>query len=168
MNRKLMRVLLVALGVFGVLWFLCVNRCVGVQECGNCGYRADYVDYRVCGITVARRTYTQGTPFLARIAEDLGAPCEHPAWRDILLRRYWGLVLCFKWDHAGMQMVGDSKYRYTKRFQEAVRQLAKDRPGLAEEFRDRVIYAHDREFWEEVLELLRPHLGPEELNPTGQ
>ncbi len=58
------------------VWFAAVDRSWFVEDCPDCEFGRDIVQYRILTIPV-REEIDEYRPVVQRIAEDLGVPCRH-------------------------------------------------------------------------------------------
>ncbi len=164
-RRKVISIVLAG-GAVVALWCLLVHRCMGVLGCEACGYNAIYTDIRIAGYTVHRGVQVRRITLQARIAEDLGAPCEHPDLREYPVhQRYWGLCICFDRRPFAMEMNLDYQEVYTEQFRDQIRRLVRRQPGLAEEFRQRVLYEHEWQYFRAFRERI---VAMVDSNGSGQ
>jgi hypothetical protein len=89
------------------------------------------------------------------VARDLGAPCLHRELHRLHKYRWWGLC-CGPWpSHSGTFGLSASEERYDEQLRAKVRAIAGSTPGLAEEFRARVVHMHDWNYWYRFMRELR-------------
>ena len=161
-TKRYKRTIALVTAIVALLWFVGAQRLRFVDVCGDCHYYARYDEYRLFGAVLWRHTLCQEQALTALIAEDLGAPCEHRDFSTDLIRRYWGFFICMRYDCYD-RMTGEPRYIHTEHFRAVVESLARERPELPTEFRQRVIYDDDMEYYGRFLKELEPRLGPAEL-----
>lgn len=144
-------------------WFLAVDWSWFVEDCPDCFYQRHLCVYRVCGIPLHTQIIEYHTPF-EFFSRDLGYPCPHPRYWRFHKYRLWGLCVC-KWPcHHGTFGVegGPQSKWYPPSRQAEIKGIAATRPSLGEEFRERVVYHHDMDYWLEFCRPLEP-LRPETM-----
>ena len=126
-----------------LLWLVAVDLSWFRDRCEDCWLDRDIWQVRVYGMPVYERTREHG--ILHRVAEDLGVRCPHQHSSHDYLRRYWGLVYpaypCF---NGILRLSGEDWYDDAAA--EIVRARGKSSPALAEEFRQKVLVAHDWQY----------------------
>jgi hypothetical protein len=143
-------------GISLLFWFLGVDSFWFNERCGNCHYERDAVQYRVFGAVIYERSQDHHA-IMELVARDLGAVCLH---QDIDLNRikmYRFRGLCIHDGpiiHRTWRLSGGESW-YTEELAAKVRILARDNPELGEEFRNRVVYGHDWNYWGRFIRELR-------------
>jgi hypothetical protein len=151
----LARLLVLAIGLTG-LWFVAVEESVYVDSCPDCFYVAYVVQYKVVGVVVSEKTYTNSQSLMEQAASCLGVPCSHPhvdRWQKC---RYWGLLLCgWPYLNGTLNLVGDQSPEFVEALGHALRRLEKQNPNLAAEFKERVLEKHDLVYWRQLMQLVQ-------------
>lgn len=159
MKPALKRALLLAglLMVLGGLWMSLVDASWFVEECPECHWGADVIEYRVCGraISQTEEVYEESWHYLVTV--DLGVPCQHPGKIRWHKHRYWGLCYCAApCINGSYRLVDDESYSDLSPRVRAWRELD---PTLGPRFRDALAH-DDREFVKEFFRRLRAGESP--------
>lgn len=158
--------LLISAPALGLLWLVAVDRSRFLEECDYCRSRSDVTRYRVLGITVSETRHERPT-LRSRVAEDLGAPCPH-SYQRRHQHRWWGLVYCARPPIRDSSIrdssIKDSSIRetdqrsadqwYSRPIARIVRSIGRQRPELSEEFRRKVLFDHNLQYWRRFVEEL--------------
>jgi hypothetical protein len=139
----IVRAMMALLGI-GVLWMVAVDRSWVRELCPDCELDRDILQYRVLRIPIHEEIVAEHLTATCRIATDLGIPCQH-CFQRVLMTRYWGLFFpahpCF----CGTVRLTSTEW-YDDGMAEIVRARGQESPGLAEEFRRRVLVEHDDKY----------------------
>ena len=139
-----------------LLWFMAVDWLWFTEDCGCCHTYRDVTQYRVFGVVVCE-SQGEHKSIMAKIAEDLGAPCAHKFSR-CQRQRWWGLVLCDPTSSNGVVRIIDSEW-YDEEMRHRVRSLGRSSPSLAHEYHRNVLVKFDRTYWSQFCGELRRETG---------
>jgi hypothetical protein len=149
LTRATCRRLLIASGVAMVAiaaWFLAIDFSWFVERCPDCLCDRSAIEWRVLGFPV-RKSLVAEPNLIEQVAADLGVTCSHPSLERWHKHRWWGLCICAYPCHNGITgLTGDPSW-YDSQLSLKVRELVAAEPGLPQEFRQRVLIDHDREYW---------------------
>ncbi|MHC4501391.1 MAG: hypothetical protein ACYS21_20060 [Planctomycetota bacterium] len=135
------------------LWFLGVDKSWFVEECHDCRYQCDVIQYRLFSLPLHERK-TEHHPPIELVARDLGAPCPHQHFHRWHKHRCWGLCCC-AWPRIdGITRLSGGPW-YDRQLSAKVKAAAAADPTLAEDFRRRVVYGHDWNYWRRFTRELR-------------
>lgn len=149
MKRKLTIILLTLVFILA-LWFLGVDRSWFVEECPDCYFGRDILQFRVFTIPIYQRTEDSDT-LLSKVAADVGAECKHPKLDRWHKHRYWGLIICAcPCINGTYRMSGDNKW-YDDKARSIVKDCIRANPSLRDEFAERVLKNHDWTYWKAFL-----------------
>lgn len=150
MNRK--TVIFASSSTVGValLWFLAVDWSWFVEECPDCGYMGDVVQYRLLAIPIAQEI-DEYPSIVQRIAEDLGVGCTHPQLERWHKHRRWGLCYCKSPCINGVYRLSGDDSWYTEDVSEKIQSLVQDDPSIGSEFAERVLTNHEYSFIRTVV-----------------
>jgi hypothetical protein len=112
------------------------------------------VETRVFGILVSQRFHTEMESFDARIAHDLGAACPHCFVRGLVGRRH-GLLLPAFSAQIPFSFFPDAPEWYEKNSTAIIAGLKARNPGVAREFRDRVLLNPDHAYRRRLMQTMR-------------
>ncbi len=155
--------LLLGIAAVAVLWMVAVDWSWFVERCDDCWLDRDILQIRVYRVPVAETTREYGVLHL--VARDLGVPCSHNhvvRWHKY---RFWGLIYP-AWPCISGTLRLSGEDWYDDAITEIVRAKAKESPGLAEEFRRRVLVDHDRQYLFAFLAELRKSRMKETSHPS--
>ena len=131
-------------------WFLLVDRSWFIDDCPDCGYSSDVLQYRVAGWAIHEDTRNDFS-ILQRFAADLGTECTHPQITRWHQHRYWGLWFCASPCINGLHGLYEDDSWYDSSTTAQVKAFAKANPSLHAEFSQRVLKDHDFTFFRETL-----------------
>lgn len=143
-RRVIILPLIVILSI--ALWFLGVDKSWFVEGCEDCNFNRDVVQYRIFGIPI-HEIVREYHPVYARVGRDLGAPCPHQHHFRWHKHRWWGLWYCAWPCINGTYYLSADDTWYSAELIAKVKAKATIDPKLAEEFRQRVVYDHDWDYW---------------------
>ena len=146
MKKRRIAILLLVVILSVVLWFLGIDRSWFVEGCDDCNFTRDVVQYRILGIPI-HEIVREYHPVYARVASDLGAPCLHQHHFRWHKHRWWGLCYCAWPCINGIFYLGADDSWYSAELIEKVKAKGVIYLKLAEEFRQRVLYNHDWDYW---------------------
>lgn len=146
-RSKKFRLLILVITVMCVCWFLFIDWVWLIEGCEDCGYQRFVLQYRVYGVPVSQRVIEYRTS-LQEVAEDLGVPCAHLASYRYLKQRWWGLAVPRNQGIAGTVRIAVDESPYNSEQREIVRAMARDNPGVAREFYQKVMVERDRTYWD--------------------
>jgi hypothetical protein len=156
-SRTTLRRVLIASGLAAVAiatWFLAVDFSWFVESCPDCLCDRSALEWRVLGYPVRQSIVTEPN-LIEQVATDLGVPCSHPSLQRWHKHRWWGLCICACPCHNGIVgLTGDPDW-YDPRLSSKVRGLTASEPGLPQEFRQRVLIEHDKQYWLAFRDRLR-------------
>ena len=153
MKRKITIVLLSLIFIVA-FWFLGVDCSWFVEECPDCLFGRDIIQYRVLTIPIYQRTEDSET-LLSKIAADVGAECKHPKLTRWHKHRYWGLIFCAWPCINGIYRMSDSHPWYDDKARTIVKDMVKTNPSLRDEIAERVLKNHDWEYWKVFLDRVK-------------
>jgi hypothetical protein len=154
-NRRAVFGATVTAVVLSTVWFLCVRESAYYEACNHCDSRRVSVETQVFGLVVSRRFHSEKESFDARLARDLGSPCEHCFVRQLLARKYGLLLVCNSHDiPLSFHPLPVPDWYETDGLAILTTLKAKN-PGLPEEFRARVFFNSDREFSQRLIQSIR-------------
>lgn len=145
----------IMLTVAGVMiWMAAIDLSFFHEGCGHCNSHWHRGELRLLHQPFWSWKGRDHFPTLKLIAEDLGAPCPHDYQRTHLLR-FWGL-----WWPGSPFINGTcclaTKDWYDNATRQRVRELAVGDPDLGNEFRQRGVLDHDRDFLREFFAKVNP------------
>ena len=130
-----------------VLWFIAIDKSWFIEGCENCLYHRDVIKYRFFTIPIYEHSSETHTP-VEIIAQALGSPCPHKNWYVRHKYRWWGLVFCVCPCESGTTGFNyDIESWYHASLREKLREASERNPTLGEEFRQRVVYKNDWDYW---------------------
>jgi len=141
------------------LWFLGVDKSWFWEECNDCAYQCDVIQYRFFSIPLHERKTERRTP-IELVARDLGAPCPHSDLHRGHKHRWWGLCFCAWPCINGITGLSGPPW-YDEQLSARVKAAAAENPTLGEEFRRRVVYGHDWNYFKRF----RDELSNGDLEP---
>lgn len=153
MKRRII-LAVVALIAPTLVWFLAVDFSVFHESCPDCHSDRDIGQYRVFGYPV-REDIFEHPSSIERVSADLDVPCSHANRERWHANRLWGLCICACPCHRGIVRLSDDLSWYDEHAVAEVKSLAAANPGLAEEFRSRVLVEHDLDYWRAFMDKLR-------------
>jgi hypothetical protein len=137
--------LLVAVSV--ILWFVAVDKSFFLEGCRDCGYERDTIRYRILTIPIHKTPIEQHSP-VEVVADALGAPCPHKDWYVVHKYRWWGLVFCAcPCERGTTGLIYEIDSWYDDSLREKLREASERNSTLGEEFRQRVVYKQDWNYW---------------------
>ena len=123
-------------------WLLGVDCSWFVEECPDCSFGRDIIQYRILTIPIYQRSREYNS-VLQKIATDIGAECEHPNLVRWHKHRYWGLLICaYPCINGTYRMSGDDSW-YDNKARAIVKEMVRANPSLRDEFAERVLKNHD-------------------------
>ena len=154
--RKRRLILSVVAGVVALIvaWFCAVDVSWFVESCPDCGSGWNSIQYRILQIPISdhRRSNTM---MLELVCADLGVPCTHPNLMRRHKHRWWGLCICAYPCHNGIDGFAGDADDYNETMSSRVKALSKEHPTLGQEFRQRVLVAHDYDYWHAFAERIK-------------
>ena len=139
------------------IWFLGVDVSLFVENCPDCGFGSDNIQYRFLTIPISQRTNNSDT-LLSKVATDIGAECKHPKLSRYHQARYWGLLICACPCDNGMRMSGGFEW-YDDKAKTIVQEMARANPSLRDQITKRVVKHHDWEYWKAFIERVKALRG---------
>ena len=79
--------------IMSLAWFLLVDHSTFIDDCPDCMYSRDVLQYRLAGHCIHENTRDYLT-IVQRVAVDVGTECTHPQMHRWHKHRYWGLWFC--------------------------------------------------------------------------
>lgn len=130
-----------------ILWFVGVDRSWFIEGCEDCLFHRDIVQYRIFGIPIHERSDERNS-LIQLVARDLGAPCAHRGFYRLHKHRWWGLCYLGWPKIDGTFALGSTEESwYNEDVADKLKAVALVNPTLGEEFRRRVLYRHDWNYW---------------------
>lgn len=146
-------------------WFGAVDLTGEYERCEYCRSYRQVVKVRVLGVSVVRRTVSEYEYLASRLAADLGTRCPH-SYRSGLCVRLYGMLISASIapEEAGGYLLEDGKsYEwYGQEERRKWRRLGATIPGFADDFRRRVLFEHDFEYFHSLLNRIRTCKGMDE------
>lgn len=141
--------------IFLVLWFVGVDKSWFVEDCSDCLYGREILQYRVFTMSIYETVYEYPTSFQL-IANDLGKPCPHNNYSRYHKYRWWGLTSFAYPRLPGTTRLGNAAW-YTEDIALKVRKMSAENPKLKDEFFQKVILAKKKntEYTHDFLVKLR-------------
>lgn len=146
------RIILVPAAVV-LFWFAAVDRQFSLVRCRRCDSHHFTFQYRIVGIPLATTRHNEHGDLLAKIARDLGKPCDHDYRQRPLVRR-WGLLLPERQAFGTTCCLGVGP-DYAANVRPKVLALARSHPEVAQEFHRRVLLNQDYQYLRELCARLR-------------
>ena len=147
-QRKILMFVIACVSLIG-LWFLGVDKSVFLEECSDCLYQKDIIQYRIFTIPVHQKEIEHHS-FLELTALALEAPCPHRNLQRWHRHRRWGLCFCAYPCINGIQGLDtDLESWYTEDLITKLKSKLAEDPTLGKEFRQRVLYDHDNRYLED-------------------
>ena len=141
-----------------LIWFGSIDLTVVFERCDHCLTPRVVVNVRVLTWVVASVEQRRYEPLASRLASDLGAGCPHRflKWPK---RRFLGAIVPIELssEEQGDWLLGDGEAHewYGESEREHLQQLSKANPGLADEFRERVLFRHDYRYLSSLVNQIR-------------
>lgn len=150
-----------------VFWFLAVDWVMTVENCPECVYGRDVMQYRVFGFVIHERI-CEDPSLIEMVASDMGLKCQHPRMESWRKHRWWGLCICASPCINGMHRLGGD-IDYSDAARDHVKKMVNEMPSLRAEFQQRVLVEHDWDYWRSLVEQIRtesePKTNPLQLGP---
>jgi hypothetical protein len=142
----------VVIGVLIVCWLVAVDLSAYVEVCRLCGSRRIAVETRLLGSPISQRFHSEKESWTARIAMDLGVPCQHSFDRGLVARRR-GLLLPTTNECVPLSLLPVTAPEwYLKNVTLLTARLTAENPALPEEFRKKVLLQSDDVYLGRLLE----------------
>ena len=143
---KLFFVILVSV----ILWFLVVDLSQFVEECDDCFYSKDIFEFRILTLPIYRIEREYESP-IAYTAKKLGVACLHNNINRWHRQRRWGMLICFRPCHTSVYRLSSSDDKnYELLIDENIQEYLNKHPDLPREFKQRVLFEHNIEYWEQL------------------
>ncbi len=144
------------IGISLLFWFLGVDLVVFTEDCNRCRYGRMVIQARVLSIPIYEKIDEDHTE-IERIARDLGVACSH---RDIDFERFYmyrfrGLCIPDRSNGSCIWRLSSGESWYTEELATKVRAIGLDNPEIGEEFRNRMLYRKDWDYWRRFMLELR-------------
>jgi len=134
-------------------WFLLFKRVVIIHVCPACGYGDLVTEYRLGPYVLHRSTIEHHTT-VEWIAGTLGVACMHEKSQLSVASVHAGFSLLVK-SRPGTYFIGGSDQVYSASISQTVERLKLDDPGLATQFKERVLVSGDlqylHKFWTNLM-----------------
>jgi hypothetical protein len=141
-----------------VIWFGSIDLTVVFERCDHCLTPRVVVNVRVLTCVVASVERTRDESLVSKMASELGMGCPH-RFSEWPKRRYMGMVVPVDLASEGQGdwMLGDGEAHewYGESERQQLRQLSRANPGLADEFRERVLFQHDYRYLSSLVNRIR-------------
>jgi hypothetical protein len=165
MKRKLITIFS-SLILFLVFWFLGVEGTILVGTCPDCLYGKEVYQIRIFSIPVYQHVKGYDS-VLQRIAINIGAECNHLNLSSYKKWRFWGLLIPEE-IHPGIdRMAGDDDW-YDDKARAIVEEMVKANPSLRDEFANRVLTNHDREYLKAFVQKAKELKDEKPVSPLSQ
>jgi hypothetical protein len=138
-----------------LLWFGTVDASIETHWCGRCGEHYWTDNLRLCHHDLAIGRSHDHRTLESRCASYLGVPCQHQYRRD-QWTRVWGLALPYPRGGCTCCLSGGEE---TDTLRRAVERLAREDPGLPQEYRRRVLEERDEAYLTAFRARLRAELA---------
>jgi hypothetical protein len=138
-------IVLLSLVLILAFWFLGIDGSQFVEQCPDCGFGRDIVQYRFFTIPIYQRTQDYDT-VVQKIATDIGTECQHPKLERWHKHRYWGLLICACPCINGTLRMSDGDSWYDDETKLIIKDIVRTNPSLRDEFAERVLKNHDWEY----------------------
>lgn len=128
------------------------------KRCSRCGYDRYISEYRLLGMRLGERMGCERPTLVYQTSVYLGVPCKHDFSPIIKTYRQapYGKNFWKRHDFPDLQ----TPVRFDNEIVERMKSAVMNNPGLAEDFRGRVLYRGDGIFWPRLLkELNDPNLA---------
>jgi hypothetical protein len=141
MKRKL-AIIVSAVIVFLVFWFLCVDGVIFVESCPDCSHGMDIFQIRIFTIPIYQQMADERISILQKIATDMGIECKHPNLSGYEKWRFWGILIPQEVRPGIDSLSGDDNW-YDDKARAIVKDMVKTSPSLRDDFSNRVLKDHD-------------------------
>ena len=131
------------------LWFFCFDRSIFLEGCEDCLFRKEIIQYRIFSIPIHEKVLDHHSA-IELMAIDLGYPCPHRDYQKTHLQRYWGGCICMYPCISGTFLfTGPS--RYNDDIARRLKALSIVKPDLGKDFKQKVIFEHNIEYLNSIL-----------------
>ena len=160
---------LAALLLLAAFWFIGITESAYKEMCVHCETDRVIVETRVLGILVSQRVTQHEQSFESRIADDLGSPCPHSYIAGLYVkRRGFVLITYFRDEWAGVSLHAHATPTWYENGGRAiVAKMKRRNPTLPDEFRERVLFKSDREYWRRLIKSIVKESQGSGVAPLG-